>query len=118
MYIHFLIEFNCEQFMDKYEKFIKVVAAKKIATKLFISDAIDQDLLHYIENSGPEEAVEELFLHLKYNADSDVIRKVCRIMVTPCCGSEMRALGELMMKDEELPPAIGKLVILILYVIR
>ena len=114
---HFLIEFNCERFMDKYQKFIKVVAAKKIAKKLFISHAIDQDLLHYIENSGPKEAVEELFLHLKYNADSDAIRKVCRIMVTTRCGSEMRALGELMMKDEELPPAIGKLVILILYVI-
>ena len=115
---HFLIEFNCEQFMDKYQKlFIDDVAAKKIAKKLFISHAIDQDLLHYIENSGPEEAVEELFLHLKYNADSDVIRKVCRIMVTTRCGSKMSELGELMIKDEELPPAIGKLVILILYVI-
>ena len=103
--------------MAKYQKFIHVVDAKKIAKKLSIAHTIDKDLLHYIENSGPKEAVEELFLHLKYNADPDAIRKVCRIMVTTCtcCGSEMRALGELMMKDEDLPPAIGKLVILILY---
>ena len=98
--------------MAKYQKFIDVVDAKKIAKKLSIAHTIDKDLLHYIENSGPKEAVEELFLHLQYNADPDAIRKVCRIMVATCCGSEMRALGEVMMKDEELPPAIGKLLIL------
>ena len=86
--------------MDRYqEKFVEFVVAKKIARRLRMANVISKYLHHLIESNGPEKAVEELFLHLREDANYDNIRKLYRILITTRGYPKMRKLGYDMEND-------------------
>ena len=104
----FLIEFNGDEFMDRYDSFTAVVNGKKIAKRLFIEEVIPESLLHYIEKEAPRAGNEKLRMHLARHSTQSDIRKLCKIMITTRGHPKMRSLGLEMLQDKELPPVAGK----------
>ena len=99
--------------MDRYqEKFVEFVVAKKIARRLRMANVISEDLLDVLLSKGPEKAVEELFLHLRNDANYDNIRKLYGILIATPGYPRMRKLGYDMKNDTSDPrqstPNAGK----------
>ena len=105
-----LIEFNGDEFMDRYESFTTMVNGKKIAKRLFIEKVIPESLLHYIEKEAPRAGNEKLRMHLARHSTQSDIRKLCNIMITTRGHPKMRILGLKMLEDKELPAMTGKCV--------
>ena len=95
--------FDCEAFMDKFKKrFVQSVDSYAIVLKLEIDKVISEELVFTIKHHCRSTGNEELFLHLRRNADLESIRKLCDVMVREEGYAMMNKLGRDIRRELDL----------------
>ena len=92
--------FDCEAFMDKFkERFLQYVDSHAIVLRLKMEKVISGTLSHSIKNQYVGDGNQELFLHLRRQADPKSIRKLCDVMVREEGYAMMNKLGKDMARE-------------------
>ena len=95
--------FDCKAFMDKFkERFLQSVDSHVIVLGLEIEDVISEDLAFTIKRHCRSTGNEELFLHLRRDADPGSIHKLCDVMVRKKGYAMMNELGGDMRRELDL----------------
>ena len=98
-------DFQSQLFMGRYQgRFLEVVNAHAIRMKLEIDEVIPRKLSFDMANTFEGDATKMLYLHLRDNATSNVIHKVCDAMTKEIGYPKMNQLGSKMKSDKDLPP--------------
>ena len=89
--------------LKKYEdEFFEVVDAKHNVARLKRKNVVTESLMTLIESADSDNAREKLYEHLKRNADEDMLREYCKMLIAADQFPNMKKLGNKMLS--ELPP--------------
>ena len=94
--------FSVTVFLEKHEDdFFKYVNPKQSLRRLKRKGVITEDVKSSIERSNTEDALEDLYEHLKFRGNLHTLKEFCKMAIDAEGLPNMQALGRRMM--EELP---------------
>ena len=98
--------FSVTVFLEKHEDdFFKYVNPKQSLRRLKRKGVITEDVKSSIERSNTEDALEDLYEHLKFHGNLHTLKEFCKMAIDAEGLPNMQALGRKMM--EELPTEVG-----------